>query len=185
MKLVWEKGNGIDGSWNFFLFHSESDFFPHFIWSTNENWHLELPPFPPLLAIFKFNVCFSTKINMFSAHDLLVREFRSFLEPEVCSGRDDYWIIAYSSVEFPFLDYTRLYSLYFFGRKTQSQWSIFFSLPWPSLNNDSLGPWDFASYSHLGATLYPCFYFPFLFCLDPLYPLAHGICLWGYCQRDI
>jgi hypothetical protein len=46
-------------------------------------------------------------------------------------GRDDYWIIAYSSMEFPFLDYARLYSLYFFGKRTQMQWSIFFPFAGP------------------------------------------------------
>lgn len=34
-------------------------------------------------------------------------------------GHVDYWIIAYSLVEFPFLDYARLYSLYFSGKRIQ------------------------------------------------------------------
>lgn len=107
-------------------------------------------------AIFSLITASLQRLTYFPLMIYLSENLGVFWNLKSAFSCDDYWIIAYSLVEFPFLEYARLYSLYFFGRRTQRQWSIFFPLLWPSLNNDSLRLWGFASYSHSGATFYPC-----------------------------
>ena len=127
---------------------------------------------PLLLAIFSLMSASLQRLTYFPLMIYLSGTLGVFWNQKSVFGSDDYWIIAYSLVDFPFLDYSRLCSLYFFGRRTRRQWSVFFPLPRPSLNNDSLGPWGFASYSHSGATFYPCF--PYL----PLVSVWNLLYLW-------
>ena len=127
---------------------------------------------PLLLAIFSLMSASLQRLTYFPLMIYLSGTLGVFWNQKSVFGSDYYWIIAYSLVDFPFLDYSRLCSLYFFGRRTRRQWSVFFPLPRPSLNNDSLGPWGFASYSHSGATFYPCF--PYL----PLVSVWNLLYLW-------
>lgn len=123
---------------------------------------------PSITCHLHFNVCFSITLTHFPFMIYLSGNLGVFWNLKSALGSVDYWIIAYSLVEFQFLDYARLYSLYFFGKRTQRQWSIFFPLPQPSLNNDSLGLWSFASHFNSGATFYPCSsYLLLVFYLEP------------------
>lgn len=130
---------------------------------------------PLLLDIFSLMSASLQRLTYFPLMICLSGTSGVFWNQKSAFGGDDYWIIACSLVDFPFLGYARLCSLYFFGRSTQRQWSRFFPLPWPSLNNDSLGPSGFASYSHSGTTVYSHFsYLPLVSVWNLLYPLAHG-----------
>lgn len=159
--MVREKKNGIDGSWNFFLFSSEVQIVSPLNGRQMKSsiWNYRCPS---IACHLWFNVCFSVKINTFSTHDLLVREFRSFLEPKICLR--SCWLLD-NCLFFGGISIFRLRQalqpLFLWQKNPKMMEYIFFSpFPRPSLNNDSLGPWGFAPYFHSGATFYPCSYLP-------------------------
>lgn len=142
---------------------------------------------PSIACHLWFNACFSVKINTFSTHDLLVREFRSFLEPKICLR--SCWLLD-NCLFFGGISIFRLRQalqpLFLWQKNPKMMEYIFFSpFPRPSLNNDSLGPWGFAPYFHSGATFYPCSYLPLVFYLEPFISFGTWIFLWGYCQRSM
>lgn len=104
---------------------------------------------PSISCHLHFNVCFSITLTHFPFMIYLLGNLGVFWNLKSALDSVDAWIIAYSLVEFQFY-YTRLYSLHFFGKRTQRQWSVFFPLLQPSLNNDSLGLWGFASHFNSG-----------------------------------
>lgn len=100
---------------------------PPFKWSASEKWHLEFPLSLYCFAIFSLMPVSLQRLTRFPLLIYLSGNLGVFWNLKSAFGCDDYWIIAYSLVEFPFLDYARLYSLSFSGRRTQKQWSMFFS----------------------------------------------------------
>lgn len=122
---------------------------------------------PSVACHHPLNVCFSVKINTFSTHDLS-GNLGFFWSLKSAFGSVDYWIIAYSLVEFPLLGQPGSPAFISLAEGPKGNGEYFFPLPQPSLNSDSLGPWGFASYFQSGATFYlRQSYLSLVFCLEP------------------
>lgn len=141
-------------------------------------WKLEfaITNVPLLLATFGSG-SLATKLNMWDTRHFPVREFRSSWSLQAALAGGDYWIIAYSPMQFPFLEYTGLYSLSFFGRKTQKQQSTFFLLSLAQFKQWLIGAlglcFTFSLRGHFFLVLVVS-----SVPLEPFSPLSHGMCLW-------
>lgn len=132
-------------------------------------------PCPSIACHLQWNVCFSIKINTFSTFDLS-GNLGFFWNLWTAVGGVDYWIIAYSLVEFPFLDYTGLYNLYSLAEESKGNGVYFFPFPSPAWAMTHLGPGALL-HTYIQGLLSTLV----LICLSRsvwnlFNPLAHGFC---------
>lgn len=138
---------------------------------------------PSIACHLQFNFCLC--LTHFPLMIYLSGNLGVFSNLKSAFGSDDYWRTAYSLVEFPFLDYAWLYSLYFFGRRTQRQWSIFFSPSPAQLKQWLTWALGLCFILWFRGHFLPSFSLPLVFCLEPCVSFDTWICLWGSCQRGI